>query len=173
MAPPEKLRRSRDVEAACRGGTPSPLHIVEFSREKKRRWKAGLLLASLLAATAIVFAVIGLVTGLGVMVRSGGDYSRGCSTEDAHVAEDTANNVSYSVQTVYSASQLASQLAYYILTYLVTAAAQGAKLTGEWVAKPQQRENLQKCSIDVQRREGGRAGHVYTSSIFSCSISPR
>jgi CubicO group peptidase (beta-lactamase class C family) len=68
----EKLRRE-DVEAC-----PSP-EPIEFSRSSRRRqWRAAFLLASALAATAVVFAAIGLVTGLGV-VRSGESLGDGCS----------------------------------------------------------------------------------------------
>ena len=77
MAPPEKLKRAQeDPETACQ-----PPHTVKFGggwSERRRRWKAGLLVASVLAATAVIFAVVGLVTGLGV-VRSGGSD---CSADD-------------------------------------------------------------------------------------------
>ena len=92
MAPPEKLRREADDVEAC-----SPPRAVEFTRtssKRRRRWKAGLLLASLLAATAVVFAVVGLVTGLGV-VRSGssGRSDDGCSAgeEPSAVGDPTAS----------------------------------------------------------------------------------
>ena len=89
MAPPEKLRREADDVEAC-----SPPRAVEFTRtsKRRRRWKAGLLLASLLAATAVVFAVVGLVTGLGV-VRSGssGRSDDGCSAPSAVGGDPTAS----------------------------------------------------------------------------------
>ena len=81
---PEKARKE-DLEA-------NHCH-VEFPRSSRNKhWQAGLLLASVLAATALLFAVIGLVTGLGV-VRSDESQSDGCSVD---VAGDPTTVVSAS-----------------------------------------------------------------------------
>lgn len=77
---PEKIYKEEDLEAAS--------HIKFTAHSRKKHRQNGLLLASALGATAIIFAVIGLVTGLAV-VRSENSKEDGCSVnavEDPTVA---------------------------------------------------------------------------------------
>ena len=78
MSDREKIRREKDLEA----------NSVTFRRSRRKHWQTGLLVASVLAATALLFAVIGLVTGLGVVRRDGGEP---CSVD---VAGDPTTAVS-------------------------------------------------------------------------------
>ena len=89
---PEKIRRE-DVEACPSPPPPLSPHVVEFSRKsKKRRWKAGLLLATSLVVTSAISAAVGLVVGLGV-VRSE-DSSCSSAGPEPSVGGDATSEVS-------------------------------------------------------------------------------
>lgn len=69
--------------------------LATFRRSRKRHWRTGLLVASLLAATALLFAVIGLVAGLGVIRRDDSTPGERCA---ADVGGDPTTAVSQDVQ---------------------------------------------------------------------------